>query len=191
MDCFAIFFQPSGFHALFGIPMTVLADQALEARSILGRGVEELEKQLAEIGDFEGRVRVAEDFIRRQAIRELPQDGVSAVALHILRSGGRGHVRDFAEWAGLSGRQLERRFLRQIGVVPKQFARIVRFDAALKAKLRCPVQSWADVAFQCGYYDQTHMISDFRLLASASPVQLIAELDHLPKGFIDSPPSDN
>jgi hypothetical protein len=51
-------------------------------------------------------------------------------------------------------RQFERRFAEQLGLPPKRFARIVRFNAALKAKMTAPGRLWTDIAHEFGYYDQ-------------------------------------
>lgn len=63
--------------------------------------------------------------------------------------------------AGLSVRQFERDFLQQVGIRPKLYARIVRFEAALDSKARSFTKSWTNVAHQFGYYDQMHMVHDF------------------------------
>ena len=72
-----------------------------------------------------------------------------------------------ASEAGLSLRQLERRFLADVGVAPKAFARMVRLQSALRRI--AGGQALAEVALACGYYDQPHMARDFSRLAETSP----------------------
>ena len=67
-----------------------------------------------------------------------------------------------ASRAGLSMRQFERRFIQQVGMRPKMLARVARFEAALEAKARRSTKSWTDVAHEFGYYDQMHMVHDFK-----------------------------
>ena len=61
-------------------------------------------------------------------------------------------------------RQFERSFERDVGVSPKSFARIARFQSALDAKLVSPQRTWLDIAHSFGYHDQMHMIHDFEAL---------------------------
>jgi transcriptional regulator GlxA family with amidase domain len=81
----------------------------------------------------------------------------------------------------LSTRQFERRFLAQVGVSPKLYARIIRFNAALDHKLRCPSRAWSRVANDQDYYDQMHLVHDCRAFTGESPSQFLARLDGLPE----------
>ena len=85
----------------------------------------------------------------------------------IARSAGTIDLVAVSVAAGLSLRQLERRFLADVGVAPKSFARMVRLQAALRRI--AAGEPLADVAIACGYYDQPHMTRDFSRLAETSP----------------------
>ena len=62
---------------------------------------------------------------------------------------------------------------------PKLYARVVRFEAALKRKKQVPELRWTDVAHEVGYYDNMHMVHDFELLADATPSSLAPEVDRI------------
>ena len=80
------------------------------------------------------------------------RDGVTAAAHQMLSEAGAGRISAMAERAGLSVRQFRRIFLQKVGVSPKLFARIARFEAALDRMARCPGGSWTEVAQRFGYY---------------------------------------
>ena len=101
---------------------------------------------------------------------------IAHVAMDTFRGHGRLPVAEMAGLASLSVRQFERQFERELGMPPKRFARIARFQFALDAKLVDPSRSWLDVAHGAGYYDQMHLVRDFHSLSGASPTQLVAEL---------------
>lgn len=82
-----------------------------------------------------------------------------------------------ASRVGLSPRQFERRFIQQVGIRPKTFARIARFEAALETKARFATKSWTDVAHQFGYYDQMHMVHDFREFTDKTPTETLMQLE--------------
>ena len=71
------------------------------------------------------------------------------------------------------------RFMKQVGVHPKLYARIVRFEAALDSKARASTKSWADVACEFGYFDQMHMIHDFKSFARGTPTDILTEVEAL------------
>jgi transcriptional regulator GlxA family with amidase domain len=83
----------------------------------------------------------------------------------ILRSGGATRVADLASQSRISRRHLERIFLRSVGIGPKLFSRIVRFQHLLRA----PYNDWAMLAADSGYFDQAHLIRDFRQFTGQTP----------------------
>jgi transcriptional regulator GlxA family with amidase domain len=85
-------------------------------------------------------------------------------------------VSELARQTGLGTRQFERKFLQSIGVTPKRFARVARFQSALDAKLMSPGRSWLDIAHALRYHDQMHMVHDFQSLGGNTPVQLFSEI---------------
>jgi transcriptional regulator GlxA family with amidase domain len=77
----------------------------------------------------------------------------------------------------LSRKQFERTFLTYIGTTPKQFLRIVRFQNSLYAKQKNENLSLTELAYNSGYYDQSHMIYDYKLLSGKTPSQYFSECD--------------
>jgi transcriptional regulator GlxA family with amidase domain len=75
---------------------------------------------------------------------------------------------------GLGVRQFERRFLDGVGLRPKLLARICRFQGVLQA-LEAGPGRWAGVAADCGYYDASHLIRDFRELAGDPPSRIVEQ----------------
>jgi transcriptional regulator GlxA family with amidase domain len=92
------------------------------------------------------------------------------------RSGLRSGLSDLVNAAGLSPRQCERRFAAEVGMSPKLYDRIVRYQMALDLKLCAPHRTWVSIAQQTGYHDQMHMIKDFQRLSGDTPARLLAEL---------------
>jgi AraC-like DNA-binding protein len=107
--------------------------------------------------------------VRAAARGESPSAARLAVA-HALDCGGLVRVSDLAQRAGLGERQLERVFRDRVGLNPKLFLRIVRFQHVL-ATLRQGRgdTAWAAVAAQHGFYDQSHFIRDFKAFVGAAP----------------------
>ena len=170
-EVFTIHFQPSGFFQLFGLPMPNLADRAYEARSVIGAGITELETRLADAQDFRLRVELATSFLKQRLSSVDAQDAVARIANQVLCDRGVLHIQESAARVGLSVRQFERRFLEEVGVAPRRYARIVRFQSALNLRLNAE-RPWTDIAHDLGYYDQMHMVHDFRIYSGESPTRL-------------------
>jgi AraC-like DNA-binding protein len=77
---------------------------------------------------------------------------------------------------GISERHLRRVFRETVGVGPKTFAKITRFRRAVSAAREASQPSWARIAATTGYYDQAHLITEFRAIAGVTPPALLGEL---------------
>lgn len=84
------------------------------------------------------------------------------IASQILDKGGSDAVLDAAVRAGYSARQVQRLFVREVGIPPKMFARIVRFRRAERLAQAHPEWGGSEIAQRCGYFDQSHWIRDRR-----------------------------
>lgn len=180
-DVFTIHFQASGFHRLFRVPMTELTDRAYDAQSVIGPVVSEIEQKLAEASNFQERIGLASEFLLQRLRACAWPDAVTAVVNRFLLERGALRVDDAAASAGLSVRQFERRFAEHVGLPPKRYARIVRFNAALKTKMMVPERLWSDIAQEFGYYDQMHLIRDFELFAGESPAMFVKRFWTVPE----------
>ncbi len=179
LQSFVIMFRPEGFYRLFSLPMDEVTDKDYEAHSVLGPFVEQARDRFGESESFGERVCFAEELLIERALQAPRLDGISAAASRILRSHGRVAIPALAHEAGLGLRQFERRFAKQVGVRPKLFTRIARFEAALERKARFVNASWTNVAHEFGYYDQMHMIHDFAEFTGGTPNETLAHLETL------------
>ncbi|HKQ96499.1 MAG TPA: helix-turn-helix domain-containing protein, partial [Candidatus Polarisedimenticolia bacterium] len=132
-----------------------------------------------------GRVRAAEAALLERLRRARPRQGVSVrpMVAALLRSRGRLKVAELARRAGLSTRQVERRFLDEAGLGAKAMARLVRFQSVLDAAGRGEPIEWAGVAFDGGYADQAHLIREFREFSGETPRTLAASQGRLSRQF--------
>lgn len=112
-----------------------------------------------------------------------PGDHIVAEAVRrITIANGAADIADLARQLGLSTRQLERRFQAVVGLTPKLFCRIQRFNAVF-GLLEQPSRAWADAAIACGYYDQAHLIRDCKDFSGTTPTALLADDADLARHF--------
>jgi len=177
IDAFVVVFQPLGFFRFLGSSGGELVNQAAEASMVVGHEIAEVWEKLADSSSFAGRIVIMEEFLCRRLRVTEPADVISSVASRILQAEGQVRIRDLAFQSGLSIRQMERKFLSQVGVQPKTYARIARFGSALRMKAKVPTESWANVAAELGYHDQMHMVHDFQELSGDSPSKIFAGVE--------------
>ena len=177
IDAFTIVFQPGGVSTLFSVPGEELTNNDFEGEAVLGRELGELLRRLSDVSSFVNRARVADAYLcaKRPALKSI--SGITSAATRVLSSCGCVRVSDLAHYAGLGTRQFERRFRHEIGIPPKLYARIVRFEAALRRKAATPETRWTDIAHALGYHDQMHMVHDFNRLSGDSPTAIGSQLD--------------
>ena len=177
VDSFVIVFQPSALGLLFALPAQEFTDQDFDAELVFGAVIARLYEQLADCHSLEERIFVANQFLLQRAVAAPLRDGISAGATDILRRARGARVPDMAGRTGMGLRQFERRFVQQVGVSPKLFARIARFEAALDRMARSPQGSWTEVAHYFGYYDQMHMLHDFSRFTGKTPTRTLRDVE--------------
>jgi AraC-like DNA-binding protein len=171
VDSFAILFQPDGLDLLFALPAQEFTDRNFNAESVFGHKILRFHERLADCNSFEERVSVANLFLSQRAHAASGRDGVTMAAHQMLSGAGAGRISAMADRAGLSVRQFRRIFLQKVGMSPKLFARIARFEAVLNRMARSPGASWTEVAHRFGYYDQMHMVHEFAQFTGETPTR--------------------
>lgn len=173
---FAIFFWPAGWSQLFKVPVKELTNQFDDALPVHGAAIRELWNQMGEQNSFEARVSIAEEFLIGRLTTVAPHTKVTRAASFLFKQHGAVKIPKLGRQDSLSLRQFERLFRENVGMTPKAFARIARFQSAMDAKLANPARTWLDIAHSFGYYDQMHMIHDFERLGRNTPTQVLIQM---------------
>jgi len=177
-------FQPGGLYRFLGIPMKeFLCQDAFDGQDLLGNKMNEVNEQLAAAASFYEMKMIVENFLIKQVHKlkqTLPIDQVLSL---LIKERGLIKIDQLASDACLSIRQFERVFEQRIGLPPKHFSRLVRFAQAWIIKQQQPNISWIKIAYECGYFDQMHLIRDFHEFAGANPSSIEAALSQSPIKF--------
>ncbi len=189
------FVQPTGRIGVFGIEL-----HPAGARAILRLPLGELEGRLAGVRDLlrtawcrelDERLRASRtdqerrEHVERALITQLrPEFSVDATvsrALHLLARGD--SIASIVADSGLSTSTFERRFKNSVGASARRFARIGRLQAILRDVRHSPGKAWVQAALDAGYYDQAHLIKDFRALIGCTPLEYFAEESAIAAAF--------
>ena len=165
-DFFGVRFRPGRAAAFLKLPLAEITD----ARVPLADVWRDADVAQTLLSAFDDRRQECLRYIEHALLRRLDPDRdrrVDAAVERIIASGGTIRIDDMAREIGISRQHLARQFLHHVGIAPKTFARVMRFRRVLES-LRGAVD-WADVASAHGYYDQSHLIAEFRELAGSTP----------------------
>lgn len=180
--------RPLGCRALFGLPAAELAHVDVAAPAVLGdRAVAEVRDRLRSATGWPARFAVLDEMLRRHLNPDAAVRPEVAYACERLL-GGDVPVAAVAEEVGWSGRHLTGRFRAEVGLRPKEAARVARFDRARRA-LR-PATRLADIAAGHGYADQSHLVRDFRAFAGCTPSEWLADEFGFVQALRDPPRQD-
>jgi len=179
-------FQPGGLYRLLGIPMSeLLSNDAFNALDFWGKEINEVNEKLQETASFEEMKLIIEKFLLNHVNKLKQALPIDEVLQLLIRQRGLIKIEELASQACLSTRQFERVFQQRIGLPPKYFSRLVRFAQAWIIKEQQPGCSWIKIAYECGYFDQMHLIHDFQEFAGINPSAIESELLNSPTKFFN------
>ena len=165
-----IAFHPTGTYRLLGMNMQQTVNNGLDARQFWGDGVDNILKQLRQCPSYEAMIEMVCGFIEQRFDgRCRPEEPMDAVAIEMLDPLKDHSLEHWAAKACLSLRQFERNFITRVGISPKLFIRIARFEYAMKIKNNWPNKSWSEIALECGYADSSHLLREFKEFAEFPP----------------------
>jgi AraC-like DNA-binding protein len=176
VESFAVFFWPFGWSRLFNIPVRETTNQFDDPTPLHGVEIREVWNRMGQETTFEKRVEVIEQFLMKRLSSAGQISSVNVAIAHILRRKGNMSISKLGIPGLLSLRQLERLFKTEVGMSPKMFARVARFQSAVDAKLADPATTWLEIAHRVGYYDQMHMVHDFERLGRNTPTELLLQM---------------
>jgi AraC-like DNA-binding protein len=168
--------NPLGCRALFGLPAGELANVDTDLAAVVGDAVvAELRERLRTQATWPRRFAAIDGVLCRlvRARRAEVHPDVAHVFQRLLEQGGAVPVGALAAEVGWSARHLTNRFRAEVGLKPKEAARVTRFDRARRSLV--PGVRLADVAARAGYFDQAHLAREFHALAGCSPSRWMAD----------------
>lgn len=165
-----IYFYPHALPQLFNLPANQLTNQYADVRTILGGEARALEEQIALASNNQQRAKLVSDVLEARLKNVRTENlAISLSITAMVDAFQASSVKAMADRNCLSPRQFERRFKELSGFTPKTFLRLMRFNAVIN--MNHQQKSLTEIGIECGYYDQSHFIHDFREFSGVSPKQ--------------------
>ena len=167
-------FTARGVFPWLGERMDGLSDRIIALADAVGDGALALRERLLNTPSLPARFKLVERWLlSRLRPRSIVHPAVRWAVDRIAASGGRVPIEELALQTGFTRKHLGNLFQQQVGLSPKSLARVHRFRGALDMLNRAEGEvPWAALAGQCGFYDQSHLIHEFRRFTGLSPVEL-------------------
>jgi len=178
-------FLPAGARPFFDGPIAELANTDVRLAGLWGRLAGDLRDQVLEAPTPERRLLTIERVLLQRLARGRPAHAAVIYAVGELQRGAEAvRVEDIIRRIGVSHRRFLDLFTAEVGLTPKRFHRIRRFQRVLQQVREQARVNWMDVALSCGYYDQAHFIKEFSAFSGVSPsvyeAAAGAHANHLP-----------
>ncbi|MES2648912.1 MAG: helix-turn-helix domain-containing protein [Bacteroidota bacterium] len=166
---FIIFLQPGVLHRLTRLPMMELPDEFCDAELFFGTEVREVSEQLATANTHSAMISRVENFLIDRC-RQMPvKSSIDTIALNLLADPTSFSLDAVARQACLSSRQFYRKFTERVGISPKLFSRLSRFNHAYRYKIQHPNVSWSAIAQEFYYTDYHHLEKEFKEFTLLTP----------------------
>ena len=168
-------FRPIGAGLFLGLPMSELTNRLVELDDIDAGLTQRVIERLSTAPDWETRFAIMDSLIAaRLAAGRAPRPAMTWAWERLRDTGGRVGIGALAKELGCSHRHLVAQFREHVGLAPKAVARVLRFNRVLQRVRRADRVNWAEIAQDCGYFDQAHCIRDFRTFAGCTPTELMS-----------------
>jgi len=171
---FSIRFYPYGFANFVNVPIKALANTETPLAQLFEeKSAKKLEQDINRAADTKQRINIIESFFLKKLNEPTTLDTIVKKTIDALfATKGGASINKILKEDLSKRRQLERMFVKQVGVSPKQLGKLIRLQTALKAMLN-EEESFTHIAYQNGYYDQSHFIKDFKEFTGVSPKEFL------------------
>ena len=179
-----VHFLPGGAFPFLRLPAGELHDLHVSLSDVWGGFARELRERTLAAATVEQRFDLLEGALLARLAKPLEHHRAVRYALSEFQCGGKRTIADVTQTTGLSARRFVEVFQQQVGMPPKQYCRVRRFQHVIRSLPPGPAIDWAGLAAEHGYFDQAHLIHDFRTISGLSPGEYVGlrseHLNHVP-----------
>lgn len=189
---FQVVFQPGALGRLTGVPAHELTNGMEDAEAIFSPEIRLVNERLSSTDDHLEMIDIVERFLYYLIGRSLPhpfrtdRQSIDKVGQYLLQNQPRFSLAwpglDWlADQACLSPKQFYNLFTQRMGISPKLYARIARFDRSVKLKNAQPTKDWLSIALELGYHDYQHLVRDYKEFTHLTPTLFNQRESHAPE----------
>lgn len=168
-------FKPTGLQRMFNFPLSEFNNQNISLKDLFPFEYEELMERLFAVNSWKKRVALIESYLFRKIGDKSTYRELDQIIHYLFQSKEAKSLKDISSHFYLTERTMRRRFINGIGISPKLFSKLVRFQKALKLIAGAQKLNLGTIALELGYYDQAHFIHEFTEFYGHSPKNFMKE----------------
>jgi AraC-like DNA-binding protein len=181
-----VYFKKGLAHPFFPVPMNEISDCVVDAELLWGNAFGSLRERILEAKDTTRRFEILEDGLLKQFGSQLIQNSCVEYAVgQIILNPDQVSFAKMSQEIGYSQKHFINMFKNLVGITPKSYLKIARFQKAIN-EIEQGTVNWTTISQDCGFYDQSHFINDFRLFSGFTPEQYLRRksnmLNYVPIG---------
>lgn len=179
--------MPFGVYTLFNIPLTELSDEPVELSLVVGKNIKELEEKIFNTQDIDGKIKLVRDWLFSLFVKREERYGLLIDTVYrIYSSQGKSAINLMCRKNYNYYKKVQRSFRESIGISPKFYARMVRFESmhnTLLTSLNSPdgktkyTIDWLDIVNKFDFFDQSHLTKEFRFFTRHTPQDFVRKIE--------------
>lgn len=171
---FVIHFKKGMAYPFFPVPLNEMTDRVVDADLLWGRNFAHLKEHMLEIKDIDLKFAAAESFLLKHFQKKFSVNPAVEYALkEIIVSPDQLNLGRMSNKIGYSQKHFISMFKQQVGVTPKAYLKIMRFQKAIAEIEQTRAVDWTGISLDCGFYDQAHFIHDFKSFSGFTPEEYL------------------
>lgn len=171
-----IIFKPTGFNEVFGIPAAEIRNRIINGSDLLQPDIQSFYERLCDAKNLREMGLLTDAYLLQHLLKNSQLGSnktIQRIVSHIVNYCGKSNLDLLSVQANMSNRNLERLFTNKVGISAKHLICVIRFKRALSLKKQDSMLHWTSIAAECDYFDQMHMIREFKNLSGNTPSHLI------------------
>jgi len=178
IELMGIRLMPFGIFTLFNIPLKELPEDPVELSLVAGRHTKELEEKLIETPDIDGKFKILFEWLMSLFVKREERNGMMIDAVYKIYSDeGKSTIKNVSRNSYNYYKKIQRSFREAIGISPKLYARMVRFESIHNTLVKSDKIDWLEIVTKYDFYDQSHLAKEFQFFTGHSPQEFIEKMD--------------
>lgn len=182
-----VYFKKGLAHPFFPVPMNEISDCVVDADLLWGNWFSSLRERMLETSEVTSKFEILEECLLKEFASRLIQNAcVDYAVTQIMLHPDQISFARMSQEIGYSQKHFINMFKNMVGITPKAYLKIARFQKAINEIEQRRTVNWTTISQDCGFYDQSHFINDFRLFSGFTPEQYLRSkteiLNYVPVG---------
>lgn len=170
IDFVAIRFYPNGLYPFIKIPLSELTCKPFNLQDVIGVFANELENRIYDLKSDDDKINQLEKTLLEIIDFKYANNPFVEYSINLIhKTKGQIQINDICKQLKINDKYLQRKFAEFVGVSPKFYSQIIRFNHIINILNNTKIHDWSSITYNCGYFDQSHFIKEFERFSGETP----------------------